>query len=199
MAKLFGGLQWVSAWRLRHLPRPPLPVDLLAEWRLGAHQLRLPFGFSVLHGLDEPRIPRTVSCSSRAAVRRPPREGDLTQIDPDLRMPYTHPVEPDLRTQDSVELVGACDLHRDAGPGHAEFSLDNLPVPPGAPRLNLRARRQLSVRGHHDGCGYHRHVPRPRPIAANEISARVPRTNERRPDARCKHEHRHLEPSPVLV
>jgi hypothetical protein len=63
------------------------------------------------------------------------------------------------------------------------FALDNLPLPPGQSPYRVAADYLCAGTGQ-PGLPPNATCPSAVPIAADEISARVPRTNERRPDAR---------------
>jgi outer membrane receptor protein involved in Fe transport len=109
----------------------------------------------------------------------------LTQIDPNLRMPYTHgwnltferkiPWNSSLR----VSYTGT------RGKDMIRYTQGNLPVIPGTPGSTyVLAADYLCAGTGTAGVATTATCPNAVPIAANEISLRVPRVNERRPDAR---------------
>ena len=109
----------------------------------------------------------------------------LTQIDPDLRMPYTHQwnltFERKVPWNSSVRVTYTGTRGRDM----LKNSLGNLPVPLGAAGSTyVLAANYLCAGTGTTGVNPTTACPVAVPIAANEISARVPRTNDRRPDAR---------------
>ena len=109
----------------------------------------------------------------------------LTEVDPNLRMPYTHQwnlsFERKVPWNSSVRVTYTGTRGRDM----LKYSLSNLPVAPGAPGSTyVIAADYLCAGTGTTGVATNATCPVPVPIAANEISARVPRTNERRPDAR---------------
>jgi hypothetical protein len=109
----------------------------------------------------------------------------LTEIDPNLRMPYTHQwnltLERKIPWNSSLRVTYSGTRGRDM----LRYSLSNLPVPPGASGSTFVLAADFLCAGTGTpGVGTTAACPVPVPIAANEISARVPRTNDRRPDAR---------------
>lgn len=109
----------------------------------------------------------------------------LTEIDPNLRMPYTHQwnltFERKIPWNSSVRVTYTGTRGKDM----LRYSLSNLPVPPGAPGSTyVLAANYLCAGTGTPGVATTPTCPVAVPIASNEISARVPRTNERRPDAR---------------
>jgi outer membrane receptor protein involved in Fe transport len=109
----------------------------------------------------------------------------LTEIDPNLRMPYTHSwnltVERKIPWNSSFRVTYSGTRGKDM----LRYSLSNLPVAPGAPGSTyVLAANYLCAGTGTAGVATNAACPVAVPIAANEISNRVPRTNERRPDAR---------------
>ena len=109
----------------------------------------------------------------------------LTEIDPNLRMPYTHQwnltLERKIPWNSSLRVTYTGTRGKDM----LRYSLSNLPVAPGAPGSTfVLAADYLCAGTGTVGVALTATCPVPVPIAANEISARVPRTNDRRPDAR---------------
>ncbi|HXG58543.1 MAG TPA: carboxypeptidase regulatory-like domain-containing protein, partial [Thermoanaerobaculia bacterium] len=109
----------------------------------------------------------------------------LTLIDPDLRMPETRQwnltFERQLFTQARLRLsyIGLL------GKGLLQYRFENLPIRPDDPRSQYKVAADPVCAGTGlPGIPTNATCPVAVPIAANEISLRVPRTNERRPDAR---------------
>ncbi|MEO5760920.1 MAG: hypothetical protein ABIR28_01285, partial [Vicinamibacteria bacterium] len=109
----------------------------------------------------------------------------LVQVAPDLRMPYTHQwnltFERKIPWNSSMRLTYTGSRGKDM----VRNELGNLPVAPGAPGSTYTIASDFLCAGTGTtGVGTTATCPNSVPIGANEISARVPRTNERRPDAR---------------
>ncbi|HEX6101139.1 MAG TPA: carboxypeptidase regulatory-like domain-containing protein [Thermoanaerobaculia bacterium] len=109
----------------------------------------------------------------------------LTTIDPDLKMPETRQWNLTLERQllrDSrlrLSYIGSL------GKNLLQYRFDNLPVRPDAPGSQYTVAADWRCAGTGTpGVPTNATCPNPVPIGANEISLRVPRTNERRPDAR---------------
>ena len=113
----------------------------------------------------------------------------LTTADPNLKMPETRQwnltFERQIFSQSRLRLSYIGTLGKDL----LQYRFDNLPVKPGAPGSSstwVVAQDWLCAGTGQSGLGLATNAtcPNPVPIAANEVSIRVPRTNERRPDAR---------------
>lgn len=109
----------------------------------------------------------------------------LAEIDPNLRMPYTHQwnltIERKIPWNSSLRVSYTGTRGKDM----LRYSLSNLAVAAGAPGSPyVLAANYLCAGTGSAGLATNATCPVAVPIAANEISARVPRTNERRPDAR---------------
>jgi hypothetical protein len=112
---------------------------------------------------------------------------NLTLIDPDLVMPETRQwnltFERQMGRQSRLRLSYVGTL----GKGLLQYRLDNLPVKPGAPGSAaawvVAADWRCAGTGQ-PGQAVNAACPVAVPIAANEVSLRFPRTNERRPDTR---------------
>lgn len=107
----------------------------------------------------------------------------LTTIDPDLEMPETRQwnltFERQLLRESKLRLSYIGTL----GKNLLQYRFDNLPVKPDGVTWKVAADWRCAGTGT-PGQAVNAACPNPVPIAANEISLRVPRTNERRPDAR---------------
>jgi hypothetical protein len=113
----------------------------------------------------------------------------LTTADPNLKMPETRQwnltFERQIFSQSRLRLSYIGTLGKDL----LQYRFDNLPVKPGPPGSNstwVVAQDWNCAGTGQPGLGLPTNAacPNPVPIAANEVSIRVPRTNERRPDAR---------------
>lgn len=109
----------------------------------------------------------------------------LVLIDPDLRMPETRQwnltAERQVFSQSRLRLSYVATI----GKGLLQYSLDNLPIAPDDPRSQYKVAADWRCAGTgRPGVPVNPVCPVAVPIADNEISLRVPRTNERRPDAR---------------
>jgi outer membrane receptor protein involved in Fe transport len=131
----------------------------------------------------------------------------LTVVDPDLEMPYTQQwnlsVERKIPFNSSLRVT----YSGNRGIGLLRYVQDNLPVSPlaggivvanhpnnapaaGAPDLRgvridrVAADVRCAGTGFIPGVAVNATCPNPVPIANNEVSLRVPRANERRPDPR---------------
>jgi hypothetical protein len=109
----------------------------------------------------------------------------LTLIDPDLQMPETRQwnltFERQLFTQARVRAsyIGT------QGKNLLQYRFDNLPVRPGEPGSQYVVAADWRCAGTGTpGQAVNAACPNAVPIADNEISLRIPRTNERRPDTR---------------
>ena len=120
----------------------------------------------------QPGVPPTVRVS-------------LTTIDPDLEMPETRQwnlsFERELLRQSRLRLSYIGTL----GKNLLQYRFDNLPLRPDAPGSQSRVAADWRCAGTGGpGLPVNATCPTAVPIAPDEISLRVPRTNERRPDAR---------------
>ncbi len=109
----------------------------------------------------------------------------LTLIDPDLEMPETRQwnltFERQMFAQSRMRLSYVGSL----GKNLLQYSFDNLPLRPDHPNSQYKVAADAACAGTGGpGVPTTAACPVAVPIAANEISLRVPRTNERRPDAR---------------
>lgn len=109
----------------------------------------------------------------------------LAQIDPNLHMPYTHQwnltYERKIMWNSSMRLTYSGTRGKDL----IRYQLGNLPLAPGAPGSTYRIAADVVCAGTGTtGVPTTTTCPVAVPIADNEISLRVPRTNDRRPDAR---------------
>lgn len=109
----------------------------------------------------------------------------LAQIDPNLHMPYTHQwnltFERKVMWNSSIRLSYTGTRGKDL----IRYGLGNLPIAPGQPGSTYRIAADVFCAGTGTpGIAVTAACPVAVPIAADEISLRVPRTNERRPDAR---------------
>lgn len=109
----------------------------------------------------------------------------LTTIDPDLQMPETRQwnlsFERQMFTQSRMRLSYVGSL----GKNLLQYRFDNLPVKPGTAGTPWTVAADWRCAGTGTtGVPTNATCPTAVPIGANEISLRVPRTNERRPDAR---------------
>jgi outer membrane receptor protein involved in Fe transport len=109
----------------------------------------------------------------------------LTIVDPDLKMPETRQwnltFEREIfaRTRLRASYVGTL------GKNLMQYSLDNLPIRPDDPRSQYRVAADWRCAGTGlTGAPVNATCPTAVPLAADEISLRFPRINERRPDAR---------------
>ena len=193
----------VAAWRLRHLPRSRVPIGLLAERRQPAHQSA--------NRTRARRSPRCLESSTSPIptlgfvfVPGPQTiRHSITIAADDLGMPYTHQwsatYERKLPWSSSLRVS----YNGNHGVGTLRYSLANLPLSPldgpvtvanhpnnapaaGFPDLRGKVIDRLAADQRCAGTGLpsiavNAACPVPVPIADNEISTRVPRTNERRP------------------
>lgn len=109
----------------------------------------------------------------------------LTTIDPDLKMPETRQwnltLEREVWRQSRLRLSYVGTL----GKGLIYYSHDNLPIRPDDPNSQYSVAQDWLCAGTgNPGVPVTATCPNVVPIADDEISIRVPRTNERRPDAR---------------
>ena len=130
-----------------------------------------------------------------------------SKIDPDLEMPYTDEWSVSYERQMPFDSAIRISYTGNHVTGKLRYNLDNLPLSPldgpvivvdhpnNAPtgsypdlrgKVHHRDREGRAVRrdGVSAGVAATTACPAPVPIADNEISQRVPRTNERRPDPR---------------
>jgi outer membrane receptor protein involved in Fe transport len=131
----------------------------------------------------------------------------ITQIDPELEMPRTHQWNLTFERKIPWNSTLRVSYNGVRGRGLLQYRQDNLPVSPlaggivvvnhpnnapaaGAPDLRgiridrVAADVQCAGTGFIPGVAPNATCPVPVPIANNEVSLRVPRTNERRPDPR---------------
>src|SRR5439155_8953673 len=123
------------------------------------------------------------------AGKPPTGRVSLTTADPNLKMPETRQwnltFERQVFSQSRLRLSYIGTL----GKNLLQYRFDNLPVKPGPPGSNstwVVAQDWLCAGTGQAGLNLPTNATCPNavPIAANEVSIRVPRTNERRPDAR---------------
>jgi hypothetical protein len=109
----------------------------------------------------------------------------LTLIDPDLQMPETRQWNLTLERQVFRESRLRLSYIGTQGRNLLQYRFDNLPLRPDAAGSQYVVAADWRCAGT-GGAGLPTNATCPAavPIAANEISLRVPRTNERRPDAR---------------
>lgn len=116
---------------------------------------------------------------------------NLTTADPNLKMPETRQwnltFERQIFSQSRLRLSYIGTL----GKGLLQYRFDNLPVKPGPPGSNATwvvAKDWQCAGTGQPGLGVtlatNATCPNPVPIAPNEVSIRLPRINDRRPDAR---------------
>ena len=107
----------------------------------------------------------------------------ITTIDPDLKMPETRQwnltFERELLRDSQLRLSYIGTL----GKNLMQYRFDNLPVKPDGVTWKVAADWRCAGTGT-PGVPTNATCPNAVPIEANEISLRVPRTNERRPDSR---------------
>jgi hypothetical protein len=112
----------------------------------------------------------------------------LTLIDPDLQMPETRQWNLTFERQIFTAARLRASYIGTSGKGLLQYRFDNLPARPGLPgsgatwviAANAACAGTLTVAGVAATAA----CPTAVPIAANEVSLRVPRTNERRADVR---------------
>lgn len=113
----------------------------------------------------------------------PTQRVSLTLIDPDLKMPETRQwnltFERQMFSQSRLRLSYVGTL----GKNLLQYRFGNLPVKPDGTTWKVASDWRCAGTGT-PGVPTNATCPTAVPIAANEISLRVPRTNERRPDAR---------------
>ncbi len=107
----------------------------------------------------------------------------LTLIDPDLVMPETRQWNLTFERQVFREARVRASYIGTQGRNLLQYRFDNLPVKPDGTTWKVAADWRCAGTGT-TGVPVNVTCPVAVPIAANEISLRVPRTNERRPDAR---------------
>lgn len=107
----------------------------------------------------------------------------LTLIDPELEMPETRQWNLTFERQVMRDARLRLSYIGTKGKDLLQYRFDNLPVRPDGTTWKVAADWRCAGTG---GAGLPTNATCPNavPIAANEISLRVPRTNERRPDAR---------------
>jgi hypothetical protein len=113
---------------------------------------------------------------------------NLTVVDPDLKMPETRQWNLSFERQ----MFSASRLRMSyigtLGKGLLQYRFNNLPVKPGAPGTNgtwvVAADWRCAGTGTSSAAPKNATCPNDVPIAANEVSLRFPKINERRPDAR---------------
>ncbi|HYC93931.1 MAG TPA: carboxypeptidase regulatory-like domain-containing protein [Thermoanaerobaculia bacterium] len=108
----------------------------------------------------------------------------LTTIDPDLQMPETRQWNLTFERQFFRESRLRASYIGTLGKNLLQYRFDNLPVRPDGTTWRVAADWRCAGTGVVAGQAVNATCPNVVPIAANEISLRVPRTNERRPDAR---------------
>lgn len=107
----------------------------------------------------------------------------LTLIDPDLEMPETRQWNLTFERQLLRNSRLRASYIGTIGKNLLQYRFENLPVKPDGTTWKVAADWRCAGTGG-PGLGVNATCPNAVPIAANEISLRVPRTNERRPDAR---------------
>lgn len=115
----------------------------------------------------------------------------ITTIDPDLQMPETRQWNLTFERQMFAQSRLRASYIGTIGKGLLRYGLDNLPISPDDPRSQYKVAADWRcagtgvVPGLNVGASVGGVVcSQVSPIAPNEISIRVPRTNERRPDSR---------------
>lgn len=109
----------------------------------------------------------------------------LTLIDPDLQMPETRQWNVTFERQVFQQARVRASYIGTLGKNLLQYRFDNLPTRPDAPGSVYSVAADWRCAGTGGtGLPVNATCPSAVPIAANEISLRVPRTNERRPDAR---------------
>lgn len=109
----------------------------------------------------------------------------LTLIDPNLKMPETHQFNLTFERQIFWQSRLRLSYIGTRGRNLLQYRFDNLPVKPTDPNSLYRVAADWQCAGTGSpGIPTNATCPVAVPIADNEISLRVPRTNERRPDAR---------------
>lgn len=107
-----------------------------------------------------------------------------TLIDPNLQMPYTRQWNLTFERKMFSNSTLRVSYTGNQGVGLLRYTLDNLPVPPEKGG-NYRYAADFQCAGTGlPNLPVNATCPAPVPIADNEVSLRVPRINERRPDAR---------------
>ena len=109
----------------------------------------------------------------------------LTLIDPDLQMPETRQWNLTFERQMFSQARLRASYIGTLGKNLLQYRFDNLPIKPTDPRSQYVVAADWRCAGTGGpGLATNATCPVAVPIAANEISLRVPRTNERRPDSR---------------
>ncbi|HEX2061633.1 MAG TPA: hypothetical protein VHK90_12910, partial [Thermoanaerobaculia bacterium] len=109
----------------------------------------------------------------------------LTLIDPDLEMPETRQWNLTFERQVMSQARLRASYVGTLGKNLLQYRFDNLPVRPGTPGSQYVVAADWRCAGTGGpGLPTNAQCPVAVPIGANEISLRVPRTNERRPDSR---------------
>jgi Carboxypeptidase regulatory-like domain/TonB dependent receptor len=107
----------------------------------------------------------------------------LTLIDPELEMPETRQWNLTFERQLFQQARLRASYIGTLGKNLLQYRFDNLPVKPDGTTWKVAADWRCAGTGG-AGLATNAQCPVAVPIAANEISLRVPRTNERRPDVR---------------
>lgn len=113
----------------------------------------------------------------------PTQRVSLTLIDPDLEMPETRQWNLTFERQLLRDSRLRASYIGTLGKDLLQYRFENLPVRPDGTTWKVAADARCAGTGS-PGIPVNATCPVAVPIAANEISLRVPRTNERRPDAR---------------
>lgn len=109
----------------------------------------------------------------------------LTLIDPDLKMPETRQWNLTFERQMFTNARMRASYVGTLGKNLLQYRFDNLPIKPSDPNSKYKVAADWRCAGTgNPGVPTNAVCPRAVPIAADEISLRVPRINERRPDAR---------------
>lgn len=107
----------------------------------------------------------------------------LTLIDPDLQMPETRQWNLTFERQFFRDSRLRASYVGTLGKNLLQYRFDNLPVRPDGTTWKVAADWRCAGTGL-PGAAVNAACPNAVPLAANEISLRFPKTNERRPDAR---------------
>ncbi|HVE73344.1 MAG TPA: TonB-dependent receptor [Thermoanaerobaculia bacterium] len=109
----------------------------------------------------------------------------ITKIDPELKMPETRQWNLTFERQVFSAARIRASYIGTFGRNLMQYRFDNLPVKPGTPGSPWTIAADVRCAGTGTpGVAVNAACPVPVPIGPNEVSLRLPRTNERRPDAR---------------
>ena len=129
-------------------------------------------------------IPNSTNIADPTAGQGAIARVSLTLIDPDLQMPETRQWNLTFERQIFAQSRLRASYIGTLGKNLLQYRFDNLPVKPDGVTWKVAADWRCAGTGT-PGQPTNAQCPNPVPIAANEISLRVPRTNERRPNACC--------------